>query len=225
MAGTVRAHTFEGRDLLAGHLVLDLVNTVTARDAEPVDRLDGYPRLLEWAALTGEFDPAALADLRQMAEADPAGAARALDRVRELREAVHELVTALLGAALPDEALLGAGGPAPAAAVERVEAHGKRAVAAARLTVRGGTPRWEAGVETSELDFLAHDLALRAFDLLRSAPWQRVRFCPGMRCGWLFIDKSRGGGRRWCSMATCGNSAKGRTHYRRKRDTAGEPRP
>ncbi|MFD8598564.1 CGNR zinc finger domain-containing protein [Kitasatospora sp. NPDC059646] len=206
MAGTVQAHTFEARDLLGGYLVLDLTNTVTARDTEPVDWLDGYPRLLEWAALTGEFDPTALGELRRLATADPAGAARALDRVRELREAVHDLVTTLLDGS----------GPAPATAAERVETHWKPAVAAARLAVRGGSTRPEVDVETSGLDFLGHDLALRAVDLLRSAPWERVRVCAGQRCGWVFIDKSRGGGRRWCSMATCGNSAKGRTHYRRK---------
>ncbi|MFC0598058.1 CGNR zinc finger domain-containing protein [Streptomyces palmae] len=207
MTGTIQPHTFRPRDLVGGHLVIDLLNTVTARDAGPIDWLDGYPRLLEWAGLTGHFAPADLTALRRLAESEPAGAESALARTRELREALHELVTALV-----DQ-----GAPASAEAVGRVEGHWKQAVASARLTVRGIVPRLQVGVETSGLEYLHHELALQAFDLLRALPLERTRVCPGQRCGWVFIDSSRGGRRRWCDMATCGNSAKGRTHYQRKR--------
>ncbi|WOX23087.1 CGNR zinc finger domain-containing protein [Streptomyces solicathayae] len=207
MTGTIQPHTFRLRDLVGGHIVIDLVNTVTARGAEPIDWLDGYPRLLEWAALTGHFAPADLTALRRLAGSEPDRAELALGRTRELREALHDLLAALIHQ----------DAPAPAEAVDRVENHWKRAVASARLTFRGATPQLQAGVETSGLDYLDHELALQAFDLLRALPLERTRVCLGQRCGWLFIDGSRGGRRRWCSMATCGNSAKGRTHYQRNR--------
>ncbi|WP_369142175.1 CGNR zinc finger domain-containing protein [Streptomyces sp. R44] len=210
MAGSIRPHTFTARDLVGGHLVIDLVNTVTARDAEPVDWLDGYPRLLEWAALTGHFSPADLTALRQLADADPGAAGSALDRIRELREALHELLTALIHQ----------DAPAPAEALAQVEKDWKSAVARARLTLHGTSPQPRVDVGTSGLDHLRHELALRAFDLLRALPPERARVCPGGRCGWLFLDSSRGGRRRWCSMATCGNAAKGRTHYQRNRAAA-----
>jgi CGNR zinc finger len=34
-------------------------------------------------------------------------------------------------------------------------------------------------------------------------------------------DQSRGGRRRWCSMADCGNRAKARAHYNRQRRASG----
>ena len=43
----------------------------------------------------------------------------------------------------------------------------------------------------------------------------RVKLCPGRDCGWLFLDETRGGRRRWCSMATCGNREKARRSYGR----------
>ncbi|MET8508494.1 CGNR zinc finger domain-containing protein [Streptomyces sp. NPDC004787] len=208
MTGTVQPHSFRPRDLVGGHVVVDLVNTVTARDADPVDWLDGYPRLLEWAALTGHFTPAALADLRRLAEADPAGAARALDDVRALREAVHDVLTALV----VDHA-----SAAPPQALATLERHWKQAVARSRLILRPDTPRVEVDSAPPGLVRLHDELALQALDLLRSLPTDRTRVCPGRRCGWLFVDTSRAGRRRWCSMATCGNSAKGRTHYERRR--------
>ncbi|MFE1314790.1 CGNR zinc finger domain-containing protein [Streptomyces sp. NPDC058755] len=207
MTGTIQPHTFSPRDLVGGHIAIDLINTVTARDAEPIDWLDGYPRLLEWAALTGHFAPAGLTALRRLAETESGRAELALDRTRELREALHDLITALVHQSAP----------APAEALDQVEKHWKRAVASTRLTVRGTTPQLQLGVETSGLEYLNHELVLQAFDLLRALPLERTRVCPGRRCGWVFIDSSRGGRRRWCDMATCGNSAKGRTHYQRKR--------
>jgi predicted RNA-binding Zn ribbon-like protein len=55
-----------------------------------------------------------------------------------------------------------------------------------------------------------------AAELLTSGPLERVRECPGDdTCGWLFLDTSRNGSRRWCDMRSCGNRAKARRHYRR----------
>ncbi|MDZ5078765.1 CGNR zinc finger domain-containing protein [Nesterenkonia sp. HG001] len=49
-------------------------------------------------------------------------------------------------------------------------------------------------------------VALRAITLILNPPAQTIRACD--RCGWFFIDSSRGRRRRWCSMKTCGNQAK-----------------
>ncbi len=45
----------------------------------------------------------------------------------------------------------------------------------------------------------------------------RLKRCPGPDCGWLFIDETKNGRRRWCMMETCGNRAKARRHYARTR--------
>ncbi|MCW4353270.1 ABATE domain-containing protein [Hoyosella sp. YIM 151337] len=49
-------------------------------------------------------------------------------------------------------------------------------------------------------------VALSGLTLVLDPPPQGVRACD--RCGWFFIDSSRGRRRRWCSMKTCGNQAK-----------------
>lgn len=48
-------------------------------------------------------------------------------------------------------------------------------------------------------------VALSGITLALNPPPQGVRVCD--RCGWLFIDSSRGRRRRWCCMKTCGNQA------------------
>ncbi|MGH7701051.1 MAG: CGNR zinc finger domain-containing protein [Gemmatimonadales bacterium] len=42
-----------------------------------------------------------------------------------------------------------------------------------------------------------------------------MKSCPS--CGWFFLDASKNRSRRWCSMATCGSSAKARRYYRRRK--------
>ncbi|MDV9173795.1 CGNR zinc finger domain-containing protein, partial [Streptomyces sp. W16] len=54
-------------------------------------------------------------------------------------------------------------------------------------------------------------VARDALDLATSPPLTRVRDCAGPTCGALFLDTSRPGNRRWCSMGTCGNRAKKET--------------
>jgi predicted RNA-binding Zn ribbon-like protein len=53
-------------------------------------------------------------------------------------------------------------------------------------------------------------LAVLSVEAFFTLPRERLRSCP--RCGWLFLDTSRGGKRRWCSMRTCGNREKVSRH-------------
>jgi predicted RNA-binding Zn ribbon-like protein len=45
----------------------------------------------------------------------------------------------------------------------------------------------------------------------------RLGVCANETCGWLFIDESPAGRRRWCDMRTCGNRAKVARHRERAR--------
>jgi len=57
---------------------------------------------------------------------------------------------------------------------------------------------------------------------LHFSPWQvRVKTCGG--CGWLFVDRTRNGSRRWCISALCGNRDKARRHYHRKKAAGRTP--
>jgi predicted RNA-binding Zn ribbon-like protein len=57
-------------------------------------------------------------------------------------------------------------------------------------------------------------IAVAAVDLLRSERMARLKRCAN--CNWLFLDRSRNGSRRWCSMDECGVHTKMR-RYRARR--------
>jgi predicted RNA-binding Zn ribbon-like protein len=49
-----------------------------------------------------------------------------------------------------------------------------------------------------------------AAGLLESDDADRIRVCDGIDCGWMYLDRSRNGLRRWCEMSTCGTREKNR---------------
>jgi predicted RNA-binding Zn ribbon-like protein len=203
----VVAHPFHPRDLVAAHPALDFVNTVTARDTPtPLDWLDGYGRLLEWAALADATDAATLKRLRKLSADSPRSAAAALARARRIREALHQVFAALID-----------GETAPATSLEEIDAGWKKALGRAHLIGHADRVEPALDLKCSGLELITDELVLRAIDLLRDFPKARARVCLGRQCGWLFIDTSKGGRRVWCDMATCGNVAKSQRHYARRR--------
>jgi len=173
----------------AGRLCLDFIRTLRYRGAPTeTEELADPTALADW---TRQFGAAAGPDDEQhVAPVDMAQVREA----RALREAVHALVTAamageLVGTAARDRLNHAAAAPVP---VPRLTASGTVAVAA------------ESPV-TALLSLVARD----AIDLATSpALLARVRPCASPTCGALFLDHSRPGTRRWCSMDICGNRAK-----------------
>jgi len=118
------------------------------------------------------------------------------ERAREARE----LLYALFFARVHDR-------KAPPAALARLAELGAEAYRAAtlELTAEGGL-RWRWS--RSELATIRHTAVSSAIDLLRRPASPRLKQCPGDHCGWYFLDATKRGNRRWCSMDDCGQDAK-----------------
>ncbi len=201
----IEPHTFGATDLVGGNLALDLINTVTARDSEPRDWLPDYAALLRWARQSGAFTARDLMALDRLALAEPRKAQSALGRAKTLREALCAITYALLRGRMP-----------AAADLAQLDAAQTAASAAAQLVRRDGRLRRCWNVQRSQLDFITHVVAMRAIALLEEAELQRLRVCDGHDCGWVFLDTSKSGRRRWCDMATCGNTAKSQRFQQRQ---------
>jgi predicted RNA-binding Zn ribbon-like protein len=195
----------------AGWLCLDFTNTVKARPtSEKVDLITAYGDVLRWARQATILTPGETAELAQAARAQPRRAAEALREARALREALHAIFAA-------HAARL----PVPAGDLLTVNKEIGRAMAQAGVSraARGGF-EWSWPHARPGLDRVAWWVARSAAELLTSVRLSRVRECAGYDCGWLFLDGTRNRSRRWCDMATCGNRAKGRRHYERRKASA-----
>jgi predicted RNA-binding Zn ribbon-like protein len=180
--------------LLAGALALDFVNTVdplVGPDAQ--EFLDRPEALGDWARLAG------LAPPPSPTEAD-------LRRALAIRRDLHAVFGAVSMGAEP-----------PAAALERVHAGYADALARARLARADGGYTWRPGPG----DTVLWPVLSSAVDLLTSGALDRVKECENHdACGWLFLDTSRSGTRRWCSMSGCGARAKMRRYRARQAASA-----
>lgn len=201
----VEKHVFQSKDLVAGSIALDFINTVTGRDVTPRDWLDGYPRLIEWARFRAEFNSKDLDALSLAAGRNPAGARTAFAHATRLREALCRCVHATL-----EQRTAGL-----EARLEIERAH-QAAMKSVHFdwSANGCQLAWTA--KASGLDLITHVIVVNAVSLLAHIDSKRLRVCAGVNCGWLFLDSSRNGRRRWCDMTTCGNVAKARRHYRRR---------
>ncbi|TCO49962.1 putative RNA-binding Zn ribbon-like protein [Kribbella antiqua] len=192
--------------IVGGHPALELVNTVSPRVAGGVDdELDYIPvpaELLAWTRRTGLLNDAEVAAVTAAWSSAPGTAEQALHATVEIREAVY--------------AVLSRSGESPAA-LELLTL--RWSAAAARSVLVPGGAVAELVVGTSPASMIPDRLVTAAVELLRTVDLRQLRACPIDEggCGWLFLDKSRNGSRRWCSMEDCGTRAKIRKLSERRR--------
>jgi predicted RNA-binding Zn ribbon-like protein len=195
---------------VGGDPAIDLVNTVdwTSRGPEQ-DRLTSFERLVEWAQNAGVVSPKIAAVLRARACAHPREAQLAHRTALRAREALWRLFGALArGESLADP--LAEFNPLLSQALEHMR------VAPAREKRRAGRTL-ELGWDDlgDSLEGVLWPVLWSAASLLVSDESDRIRVCGGPECGWMYVDRSRNGLRRWCQMETCGTREKTRRRYQR----------
>ncbi len=177
-------------------LCLEFVNTRYWRgQAAPTETLTAPEELAAWVVANGG------------PKAPKVSTAKEFDRAIELRESLHRLFDAH------------AQEKAPAARdLEALNAALTAAPARTTLKRERGGYGWDVDVKSGTALALLAPVLWTAGDLLAGPRLDRVRRCANPECGWLFLDDSRAGKRRWCSMQSCGNRAKARRHYHKSRE-------
>jgi predicted RNA-binding Zn ribbon-like protein len=160
--------------------------------AAPTEELGSLEDLLRWAANAERLPPALLRRFER--------ATGLFTPALELREAIHRCFAATASGRTPELAALNAA----------------LAEAPPRQRVRPGG--WEVDAPAASVGVLLAPVLWSAADLLVGRQLARVRQCANPACGWLFLDDSKSGNRRWCSMSACGNRAKAHRHYLRQKE-------
>jgi predicted RNA-binding Zn ribbon-like protein len=183
---------------IGGHPVLDLTNTVFNR-LDPVadnELLKSPADVLSWCQSAGLFE-------RAPRLTDAAARTLVVD-VHDVRGHAWTVFDAVSrGETVPAEHF---------GRLLELAGTGMRAGHVARVdtTLDDLVVNWKA---PGAIPAALSTLAVHAFFTL---PPDRIRACN--RCGWLFLDSSRGGRRRWCSMTTCGNREKATRHRVSRRE-------
>ena len=195
--------------LIGGALCLDFANTVDWRTGEqPRDWLHDYEELIAWCRHAGALEEPRAKRLLKRAASNPDEAQAAFSQAIALREAIYRIFAASVGDPIPEYDL---------ASLNAVLVD---AMAHLRLATTEAGFVWIWHDVEDRLSWPSWLIARSAADLLTSERRGRVHECAGPGCGWLFLDTSRNRSRRWCDMADCGNRAKARRNYARKRGRA-----
>ena len=175
--------------VVTDHPALNLANTVD----DPLgpgrhDHIATYPDLLLWARRTELLRPADAEHLLALGERHPRRAAAAVRRAADLRDALNETFGAFVD------------GTDPNPGWSRLRRHVTEAVDRSHLGDTG--PAWDLTEPVAPL----WPVAAAAHELLLGDEIGRLKRCG--YCPWLFLDRSKNGSRRWCSMEDCGTQAK-----------------
>jgi predicted RNA-binding Zn ribbon-like protein len=203
-------------ELIGGNVCLDFINTLDDRpSAQPKELLKNYYELARFGEDTGILTPAQLDFFFDNAHLMPDEAGDALRRAINLREAMYAIFSALMKKQT-----------APAVAMDTLNAYIRDAAQHSRLVQnrvqnkdvqREGRCEWRFDDLTSAFGAMLWPITRAAADLLASSDLAQVRACSSPTCQWLFLDTSKNHHRRWCNMKVCGNRAKVRKFYAKKK--------
>lgn len=193
-------------EIIGGHPAVDFVNTVHSWHADPPpDYLLDFDDFVDWNRLSGLLGPRSAAAFKKAPKRQKAKAFR---EAIELRHNLRGIMLAIAeGARLPTEAL------------DHLNELVRRTATWRRLAANEATGgrtlccAWD--FSDAPAAAALGPLVWAAADLLEKGDLGRLRECPGERCGWLFLDTSRNRSRTWCSMRTCGNTAKVKRYRQR----------
>jgi predicted RNA-binding Zn ribbon-like protein len=192
-------------EITGGALCLDLANTVDNRLREhPRELLHHFADLVAWSRQAGALTADRAMHLLRASARRPAAARAAVRGARELREALFRIFSAAA-----------ARRSAPPADLALLNAAAGSAFRHLRIGRARGGFAWQWEDDPAALDRMLWPVLRSAAELLTSSDLRRVRQCAAGTCGWLFLDHSKNGSRRWCNMKVCGNRAKVRQFYKR----------
>lgn len=188
-----------------GMLGFDFVNTVPDRvDGTNRDHLQTFNDLIYWAKKTKILDGASFAVLEKAGLANERKAKEFLSEAKELRDLIYAMFQPLS----QHQKIK----PADLAAFNKLVLRYFPFLEIG-LQKDGFVEQWNFG--THIFYAITAPILKSAYDLLLSDKLHRVKQCPN--CGWLFLDATKNGKRKWCSMQDCGSNVKALEYYYRKK--------
>ena len=196
---TIETITFDG-----GSVCLDFINTINDRFvSDPLDYLGNAQDLVEWA-YRQKLVNNRYKKLFAYAEKHPQIAAEFLKKAKNIRNLLYDLFLYVSHATEIKK--------------EHLSEFNKilpEYFSKLKLEMKEGISTESWNYKLDDLNIILAYILKDAYTLLLEAKLERIGECP--ECGWLFIDKTKNGSRRWCNMQNCGSRAKSLEYYRRNK--------
>jgi predicted RNA-binding Zn ribbon-like protein len=193
----------DGFLFVGNHRVLDFLNTRPVQNGEAMELLPDFTALLRWFRTGGLLSRRQEAALeRQWGQSARAG--RAVEAIRGFRERLRGEVIQWEG-----------GHPVHRPMINEINRLMASYPMSTRLSTNGKELSTELYFQPQRPEDFFAPLAQAAAMLFIGADRDRVRKCN--QCVLHFVDTSKKGTRRWCSMRLCGNRLKVASYAARQR--------
>lgn len=191
---------------LAGdNLCVAFVNTRYWRGSDaPTETLQDLAGALAWCTQANLINSAAAAKLERWASRNRDQGTRLFDEIVSNREIIYRLFVSIVSGSVK---------PADIAWLSDQLEQSPLRTKVTDLKLGWG---WQLPTAEPSFQNLFAPVLWSAGDLLVGSRLSTIRLCANTKCRWLFLDDSKNGTRRWCSMSSCGNRAKAQRHYVKK---------
>jgi predicted RNA-binding Zn ribbon-like protein len=198
---------------------LDFLNSIATPVDAQVEWIGSGEDLISWLLQAGLVPPGVISELRRTAAPNEFDVVAA--QARKLREWFRGFVKAHKGKPLkprtvqelePLNRVLARDeefGQVVARETVRKKSQASRDEAAVSGLVWSPQRQWRSA------EALLFPIAKAMAHVICEEDFQYVKACKGHRCTLMFVDRTRGHARRWCSMSVCGNRAKQAAHRER----------
>jgi predicted RNA-binding Zn ribbon-like protein len=194
----------DGFLFVGNHLALNFLNTRPVFEDGPREFVADAAAFQRWLVAAG-LVASARARSAMRAWRDSSKADRVVEQLREFRERFRAAVLKVESGSLP-----------PASFVDEVNGLLARYPRRSVLVKEGHSLVRKHPFEPEEAAAFWPLIAEAVASLLAESDHSRMRKCES--CVLHFLDTSKKGSRRWCSMNICGNKVKVANYQRRKRD-------
>ncbi|WP_211352674.1 CGNR zinc finger domain-containing protein [Luteibacter pinisoli] len=193
--------------VLAESKALDFLNSVATPQTTPFEWIVDGAGLLDWLSQSELVPDQVLQTFR--AEGVPGELDAVANQIRALREWFRGFVLSHMGRPIPADVIN------ELAPLNRVLARDDQF---GQIVVdhRDGQLAWRSQRRWRSGETLMIPIAQAMAELITSGDFVHVKACQGHDCSMLFVDRTRGRARRWCSMGICGNRAKQAAHRDRR---------
>lgn len=201
----MRESKFDRLQLDGGCHVFDFTNTINNRTIQAnVDYMESYDDIILWVDKTGLLTKNRLKLLSELANKNKDDSDSTFRKIIRAREVLYTLFSSIAKKINPDVIVM-----------EEFNKFLVSSYSKIKITISSLKPDVSFVDKDVTLDEPLRIIMKSAYDILTAENMERVKECP--TCGWLFIDRTKNGSRRWCAMNVCGSNDKAKRYYHRKK--------
>lgn len=196
--------TFAGENLCC-----NFINTVYAwRGKSLHEYLGTYDDFIDWCKKADVTGKNILKTLQDQAKQKPAAGKAALKKIKEIRLLLYQFLSANATKNQKESKRL----------LPQINSLVSKSMSHVGFAFKENKLALHFDENKIDLTYPVWIILFSLYNLLTKEYPERIKECP--LCGWIFLDTTKNGKRRWCDPSECGTTDKMKRYYKRRKKVA-----